>query len=378
MMKQNLQIDQIIHGECVEVLNSLPEKSIDLIFADPPYNLQLQNTLWRPNMTQVDAVNDQWDQFDSFKTYDIFSQNWLQACQRVLKDTGTLWVIGSYHNIFRIGKIMQDLGFWILNDVVWIKTNPMPNFRGVRLTNAHETMIWASKSKGSKYTFNHHAMKGFNEGKQLRSDWVIPRELVLPICSGSERIKINGEKAHSTQKPEALLLRVIISSSQKGDIVLDPFFGTGTTGAVAKQLHRHWIGIEQEKKYILIAQERIDNIESIVPELLIEDIFDVSDKNRLAPRVGFANLIEVNFLTPGQKVYFQKDPANEAYIKPDGNLRLPDGFEGSIHQAGKHLMKGSPCNGWQNWYFESQDNELVVINELREKYRKKFIYENKT
>jgi modification methylase len=329
-------------------------------------------------MTQVDAVNDQWDQFDSFKTYDIFSQNWLQACQRVLKDTGTLWVIGSYHNIFRIGKIMQDLGFWILNDVVWIKTNPMPNFRGVRLTNAHETMIWASKSKGSKYTFNHHAMKGFNEGKQLRSDWVIPRELVLPICSGSERIKINGEKAHSTQKPEALLLRVIISSSQKGDIVLDPFFGTGTTGAVAKQLHRHWIGIEQEKKYILIAQERIANIEPIVPELLIEDVFDVSDKNRLAPRVGFANLIEVNFLTPGQKLYFQKNPANEAYVKPDGNLRLPDGFEGSIHQAGKHLMKGSPCNGWQNWYFESQDNELVVINELREKYRNKFIYENKT
>ncbi len=378
MMKQNLQIDQIIHGECVEVLNSLPEKSIDLIFADPPYNLQLQNTLWRPNMTQVDAVNDQWDQFDSFKTYDIFSQNWLQACQRVLKDTGTLWVIGSYHNIFRIGKIMQDLGFWILNDVVWIKTNPMPNFRGVRLTNAHETMIWASKSKGSKYTFNHHAMKGFNEGKQLRSDWVIPRELVLPICSGSERIKTNGEKAHSTQKPEALLLRVIISSSQKGDIVLDPFFGTGTTGAVAKQLHRHWIGIEQKKKYILIAQERIDNIEPIVPEPLIEDIFDVSDKNRLAPRVGFANLIEVNFLTPGQKLYFQKNPVNEAYIKPDGNLRLPDGFEGSIHQAGKHLMNGSPCNGWQNWYFESPDNELVVINELREKYRKKFIYENKT
>ena len=371
MKKQNLQVDRTIHGECVEVLNSLPEKSIDLIFADPPYNLQLQNTLWRPNMTQVDAVDDQWDQFDSFTTYDIFSRKWLHACQRVLKDTGTIWVIGSYHNIFRIGKIMQDLGFWILNDVIWIKTNPMPNFRGVRLTNAHETLIWASKSKGSKYTFNHHAMKGFNEDKQMRSDWVIP------ICSGSERIKVNGKKAHSTQKPEALLLRVIISSTNKDDIVLDPFFGSGTTGAVAKQLHRHWIGIEQEERYISMAQERIDKIKPIVPEPLIENVFDVSDKNRLAPRVGFANLIEVKLLAPGQKLYFQNKPTIFAHIKPDGNLRLPDGFEGSIHQVGKYLMSGSPCNGWRNWYFESQDKELKVIDELRIYYRKRYIDEEK-
>ena len=377
MMKNKLQVDQIIHGDCVEVLDSLPEKSVDLIFADPPYNLQLQNSLWRPNMTEVDAVKDDWDDFESFQSYDQFSLNWLQACRKVLKDTGAIWVIGSYHNIFRIGKLLQDLGFWILNDVVWIKTNPMPNFRGVRLTNAHETLIWASKSKGSKYTFNHHAMKGFNEGKQLRSDWVMPRELVLPVCSGSERLKTNGKKAHSTQKPEALLRRVIISSTQKGDIILDPFFGTGTTGAVAKQLHRHWIGVEQEKKYISLAQERIDKVIPIFPEPGIDDIFDVSDKKRLAPRVGFANLIEVNLLAPGQQLFFQKDLARIAFIKPDGNLRLPSGFEGSIHQTGKQLMGGSPCNGWLNWYLESDDKSLMDINELRETYRKLYIYEDK-
>ena len=375
MKKQKLQVDRIILGDCVEILNSFPEKSVDLIFADPPYNLQLENTLWRPNMTQVDAVDDQWDQFDNFQSYDIFSHEWLQACQRVLKDTGTIWVIGSYHNIYRIGKTMQDLGFWILNDVIWVKTNPMPNFRGVRFTNAHETLLWASKSKGSKYTFNHHAMKAFNDGKQMRSEWILPREWVLPICSGSERVKVNGIKAHSTQKPEALLQRVIISSTNKGDIVLDPFFGTGTTGAVAMKLHRHWIGIEQEEKYIQLAQERIDKSIPIVPEPVIEDVFDVSDKNRLAPRVGFANLLEVNLLDPGQKLYFQKKTSIIAYIKPDGNLLLSDGFEGSIHKAGKYLMNGSPCNGWQNWYFESQDRNLIVIDELRKIYRKKYIGE---
>lgn len=377
MMKNGLPIDQIIHGDCVEVLNSFPEKSIDLIFADPPYNLQLQNTLWRPNMTQVDAVNDEWDQFANNGEYDLFSRNWLSACRRVLNDTGTIWVIGTYHNIFRIGAIIQDLGYWILNDVVWIKTNPMPNFRGVRLANAHETLIWASKAKGAKYTFNHHAMKGFNEGKQLRSDWPIPRQFVLPICSGAERIRIDGKKVHSTQKPEALLLRILVASTRKGDIVLDPFFGTGTTGAVAKQLHRHWIGIEQDRKYIKIAKERIDKITPMLSESLAEDVFDVSDKKRLAPRVGFANLLETNFLLPGQQLFFQKDNARNAFIKPDGNLRLLDGFEGSIHQVGSYLMGGSPCNGWQNWYYVSKDNELMVIDELRENYRKKFIYSDK-
>src|ERR1700690_4666188 len=226
MKKQSLQLDQIINGECVKILDSLPEKSVDLIFADPPYNLQLQNTLWRPNMTKVDAVNDKWDQFTDFKAYDDFSINWLSGCRRVLKDTGTIWVIGSYHNIYRIGKIMQDLGFWILNDVVWIKTNPMPNFRGVRFANAHETLIWAQKIKGNRHTFNHHTMKALNDDLQMRSDWD------LPICSGRERIKVKGHKVHSTQKPEALLYLVLQASTNPGDVVLDPFFGTGTTGAV--------------------------------------------------------------------------------------------------------------------------------------------------
>lgn len=376
-MKNKLPLDQVIHGDCVEVMNSLPENSIDLIFADPPYNLQLQNTLWRPNMTQVDAVTDDWDQFDNNEDYDSFSKSWLSACRRVLKDTGTIWVIGTYHNIYRIGSIIQDLGYWILNDVVWIKTNPMPNFRGVRLANAHETLIWASKSKGAKYTFNHHAMKSFNEDKQLRSDWPIPRQFVLPICSGSERIRIKGKKAHSTQKPEALLLRVVVASSQKGEIVLDPFFGTGTTGAVAKQLHRRWIGIEQAKEYIKIAEERIDNVTPLTSDPLASELFDVSDRKRLAPRVGFANLLETGFLLPGQELFFQKDRSKKAHIKPDGNLRLDDGFEGSIHKAGKHLMGGSPCNGWQNWYFESGEANLSVIDELREEYRSRYIYEEK-
>jgi len=283
MNPNKLPIDEIIHGDCVEVLNNLPENSIDLIFADPPYNLQLQQDLWRPNMTRVDAVNDDWDQFQSFKSYDDFSRQWLTACRRVLKDTGTIWVIGSYHNIYRVGSIMQDIGYWFLNDVIWIKTNPMPNFRGVRFTNAHEILLWASKSKGAKYTFNHHAMKSINDDLQMRSDWV------LPICSGSERIKVNGKKAHSTQKPEPILYRVIVSSSNPGDIILDPFFGSGTTGSVAKKLHRHWIGIEMEKKYIKIAQTRLD---SVSPEIFDEQVFDVRDKKRLEPRVPFANLLE--------------------------------------------------------------------------------------
>lgn len=364
IMKQEIALDQILQGDCVEVLNSLPEKSADLIFADPPYNLQLQQELYRPNMTKVDAVNDKWDKFSSMNAYDEFSRTWLQACRRVLKDTGTIWVIGSYHNIYRVGSIMQDIGYWFLNDVVWVKTNPMPNFRGVRFTNAHETLLWASKAKGSKYTFNHHAMKGFNDEKQMRSDWI------LPICSGSERLKVNGKKAHSTQKPEALLYRVILSSSNPGDTILDPFFGSGTTGAVAKKLHRHWIGIEREEKYISVAQNRID---SITPELFADEIFDVRDKKRLAPRVEFGLLLETGLLAPGQKLYFRKDRSKFAQIKANAKLRLGDGFEGSIHQAGKHLMSGNPCNGWQHWYFDSQENGLSVIDELRETYRKRYM-----
>jgi len=355
----SLPLDTILQGNCIEILNDLPKKSADLIFADPPYNLQLSGDLWRPNMTRVDAVSDQWDQFDGFPAYDEFTRAWLYACRRVLKDDGTLWVIGSYHNIFRVGTILQDIGFWVLNDVVWIKTNPMPNFRGVRFTNAHETLIWASKFEGARYCFNYHAMKGFNDDKQMRSDWL------LPICSGTERIRVEGEKAHSTQKPEALLYRIILAASDPGGMVLDPFFGTGTTGAVAKKLHRHWIGIEREESYIDVAQKRID---AITPELFHDDIFDVSDRKRRAPRVPFVHLLERGLLSPGQVLYFRKNPAIVAHIKPDGHLRY-EVFEGSIHQTGKFLMGGSPCNGWEHWYYEDEEGQLQPIDKLRQVIR---------
>jgi site-specific DNA-methyltransferase (adenine-specific) len=354
-MPEALPINRILQGDCVQVLDSLPEKSVDLIFADPPYNLQLQKTLYRPNMTQVDAVDDEWDQFDDFATYDAFSRAWLASCRRVLKDTGTIWVIGSYHNIYRVGAIMQDLGFWFLNDIVWIKTNPMPNFRGVRFTNAHETLLWASKAKGARYTFNHHAMKAANDDLQMRSDWL------LPICGGPERIKENGKKAHSTQKPEALLYRVILAASSPGDLVLDPFFGSGTTGAVAKKLHRSWIGIERDEAYIHIAQKRIDEVAPVPLDSLA---FDVSDPKRRQPRLPFARLLENGLLLPGQTLYFNADRTRPALLKPDGKLKLPD-FEGSIHSAGRHCVGGRPCNGWDHWYYESQDGQLRAINELR-------------
>jgi modification methylase len=351
-----LPLDQILQGNCIEMLNTLPEKSVDLIFADPPYNLQLRQELWRPNMTKVDAVDDAWDQFGGFPEYDTFSHLWLSACRRVLKDTGAIWVIGTYHNIFRLGSIMLDLNYWILNDIIWVKTNPMPNFRGVRFANAHETLVWASKYKGSKYTFNHHAMKAVNEDKQMRSDWV------LPVCTGPERIRIGGHKAHSTQKPEALLYRVILASSHPGDIILDPFFGSGTTGAVAKKLCRHWIGIERQAEYVEIARQRIA---AIMPTEYNQEVFDVRDKRRLAERVPFARLLENGLLQAGQSLYFRQDRALSARIKADGKL-IMDGFEGSIHQTGSHLMAGSPCNGWEYWYYDGEDGELHSIDGLRQ------------
>ena len=356
MSERALPLDQIVQGDCIEVLDAFPPASVDLIFADPPYNLQLQRPLWRPNMTRVNAVNDDWDQFGDFQAYDAFTSRWLVACRRVLKDTGTIWVIGTYHNIYRIGAIMQDLGYWFLNDVIWIKTNPMPNFRGVRFTNAHATLIWASKARGARYAFNYHAMKQLHGGKQMRSDWL------LPICSGGQRIKVHGTRAHSTQKPEALLYRVILSSSRPGAIVLDPFFGTGTTGAVAKTLHRHWIGIEKEERYIRVAQARLD---SVTPELFDPSTFDVRDKRRVAPRIPFARLLESGLLCPGQTLFFQRQRTVTACVKPDGRLRVGD-FEGSIHQAGQHLTDGSPCNGWEQWYFEAEDGELRTIDTLRQ------------
>ena len=367
----DLPLNKILQGDCIENLNALPEKSIDLVFADPPYNLQLQNDLHRPDMSKVDAVNDHWDQFDSFEAYDAFTRAWLTACKRVLKPTGTIWVIGSYHNIFRVGTVMQDLGFWILNDVIWVKTNPMPNFRGVRFTNAHETLIWASTGKGAKYTFNHQAMKGLNEEKQMRSDWWL-----LSLATGAERVKDrDGNKAHSTQKPGSLLYRVILSSTQPGDVILDPFFGSGTTGAVAKSLHRNWIGLEREQKYIKAAQKRID---AIKPEAFDPKTFNVKGRNKSAPRVGFGVLLENGLVKAGQKLFFAKDKKRTAVIKPDARLRTADGFVGSIHKAGSHYMKNAPCNGWEHWYLMVR-GRLISLDELREKYRVKMgLYEEES
>jgi modification methylase len=356
-----LQMNQIIKGDCIEVMNSLPEACVDLIFADPPYNLQLRNELHRPNMTRVDAVTDEWDQFGSFAEYDKFTRAWLSACKRLLKKTGSIWVIGSYHNIFRVGTIMQDLGLWILNDVVWIKTNPMPNFRGVRFTNAHETLIWASKGPDSRYTFNHQAMKGLNEELQMRSDWWL-----LSLATDAERVRAeNGEKGHSTQKPEALLYRVILSSSNPGDVVLDPFLGSGTTAAVARRLHRNWIGIEQEERYVRLAQERIDAIQ---PEPFDASAFEVRSRKKMAARAPFSALVEAGYLQPGRVLYFRGQAHRTAAIKPDARLRTSDGFEGSIHQAGAHYMEGAPCNGWEHWYVEEKGT-MLSLDEFRQRYR---------
>lgn len=359
----NLPINQILKGDCVELMNSLPEHSIDLIFADPPYNLQLQKTLHRPNMSRVDAVNDAWDQFGSFEEYDRFTRAWLSACKRILKPTGTIWVIGSYHNIFRVGTVMQDLGFWLLNDVIWVKTNPMPNFRGVRFTNAHETMIWASSGKGAKYTFNHQAMKGLNEEKQMRSDWWL-----LSLATGVERIRdANGMKVHSTQKPESLLYRILLASSKPGDVVLDPFFGSGTTGAVAKRLKRNWVGLEREPKYIRAAKKRID---AILEEPFEPSDYRVAGKAKSAPRVAFSVLVEDGLLRIGQKLFFQKDKERYAFIRSDARLRTMDGFIGSIHQTTGHFVPGAPGNGWENW-FTLERGKWVSLWDLRERYREK-------
>ena len=360
-----LPVGKILQGDCIEVLQSLPSRSVDLIFADPPYNLQLQNELFRPNMTRVDGVDDTWDQFSSFEAYDEFSRQWLEECRRVMKDTGTIWVIGTYHNIFRLGTILQDLGYWILNDVVWIKTNPMPNFLGVRFTNAHETLIWAKKDEKAKYTFNYQGMKGFNRDKQMRSDWWL-----LSHASGAERIKVDGKKAHSTQKPEALLYRVLLASTNPGDVILDPFFGSGTTGAVAKKLHRQWIGIEKEAEYVAVAQARIDAIQV---EPFDPDVFDLRGKKRKAPRIPFSAVLENGLLSPGQMVYFKKDHALAAKIKPNGKLRMGD-QEGSIHQMGRKITGGSPCNGWDHWYYETPEGKLLPLETLRQMLRDKMLH----
>lgn len=363
MSPSSLPINQVLHGDCIDLLPTIPEKSIDLIFADPPYNLQLQRDLWRPNLTKVDAVTDAWDHFDGFDDYDQFTHAWLSACRRVLKDTGTLWVIGSYHNIYRVGRVLQDLGFWILNEIVWVKRNPMPNFRGVRFTNAHETLIWSQKIKGAKYTFNYKAMKSLNGDLQMRSDWE------LPLCGGKERVKIDGEKAHSTQKPEALLYRVILSSSEPDQVILDPFFGTGTTGAVAKKLHRNWIGIEKEQRYIKIARQRI---QSVQPEPFLREAFEFPEK-RHQPRIPFHLLLESGYVQPGQHLYFGTNrDAPKATVLANGKLQYAN-FTGSIHQVAKYLRK-APCNGWTHWYYKiNRTGKREKIDKLREKFREEML-----
>jgi modification methylase len=358
MQFATLPLNQIITGNCLDVLNSLPEQSVDLVFADPPYNLQLQQELWRPNRTKVHAVTDDWDRFDDFAAYDQFTRAWLRGCRRVLKETGTLWVIGSYHNIHRVGTILMDLGYWILNDVAWIKTNPMPNFRGVRFTNAQETLIWAQKIKGRPYTFNYQAMKALNDGLQMRSDWEIP------VCTGKERLKIDGSKAHTTQKPEALLYRVILSSSNPGEVILDPFFGTGTTGAVASKLHRHWVGIEQDEQYVRLAQARLDALESREYQA---DVYATPQKRKL-PRIPFGTLLQQGLIAPGQELFFGKRANITATVLVDGQIKY-NGYTGSIHQVAR-AIQDAPCNGWEQWYYlDEQTGEHIAINRLREVVR---------
>ncbi|QHQ36630.1 site-specific DNA-methyltransferase [Algicella marina] len=349
-------VDQILAGDCVAEMNALPENSVDLVFADPPYNLQLKGDLHRPDSSLVDAVDNDWDQFSSFAVYDAFSRAWLKAARRVLKPDGAIWVIGSYHNIFRVGAALQDAGFWILNDVVWRKTNPMPNFRGKRLTNAHETMIWAGKSDASKYTFNYEALKELNDGVQMRSDWL------LPICNGSERLKdAKGEKAHPTQKPEALLHRVLIGSTNPGDIVLDPFFGTGTTGAVAKKLGRHFIGIEREESYRKVAEKRIANIRRFDAQSL-----EVTTSKRAEPRVPFGQLVERGMLNPGE-VLQSLNGKRTAKVRADGTLVASD-TKGSIHQVAAQLEGLPSCNGWTYWSF-TREGQRIPIDVLRQQIR---------
>ena len=333
---QALPLDTILAGDCIEVMRALPEGSVDLIFADPPYNLQLKGELHRPDNSRVDAVDDDWDRFSSFAAYDAFTRDWLAAARRLLKPDGAIWVIGSYHNVFRLGTALQDAGFWILNDVVWRKTNPMPNFRGKRLTNAHETLIWAARSERSRYTFNYEAMKALNEGVQMRSDWVIP------LCTGSERLKTAaGDKAHPTQKPEALLHRVLVGSTRPGDVVLDPFFGTGTTGAVAKRLRRRWIGIEREAGYRAVAEARLAAVRPLDGEVVA-----VTTPKRSEPRVAFGQLVERGLLAAG-----------ETLVSLNGR-----------HQVGAALEGAPSCNGWTYWHVR-RDGASVPIDFLRAQVR---------
>lgn len=353
----DLTPNTIIEGDCIDILSRLPDKSVDLVFADPPYNLQLGGGLTRPDQSKVNGVDDEWDRFDSFDAYDLFTHQWLSEARRVLKDDGAIWVIGSYHNIFRVGTVLQDSGFWIQNDVIWLKTNPMPNFRGTRFQNAHETLIWAGKSEKSKVTFNYQALKTFNDDTQMRSDWLIP------LCTGGERLKgKDGKKVHPTQKPESLLKRILLATTNPGDIVLDPFSGTGTTAAVAKMLGRQYVGIERDKAYLKASRARLKTTEPID-----EDALQVQQSKKALPRVPFGALVETGWLKPGDRLFSPKR-MHTAHIRVDGSLSTGE-TTGSIHRVGAHVQQAPACNGWTYWHYETDKRDLAPIDLLRRRYR---------
>ena len=346
--------NKLYNGDCLKLLKLIPDKSFDLVFADPPYNLQIGEKLTRPDSSKVNGVNDKWDQFKDFMHYDNFCLEWLTECKRILKDNGSIWVIGSYHNIFRLGYHLQNLGYWILNDVIWRKNNPMPNFRGTRFTNAHETLIWASKNKDSKYTFNYQSIKCLNDDLQMRSDWM------LPICNGKERLKKNGKKIHSTQKPESLLHRIILATTNKGDIVFDPFLGTGTTVVVSKKLGRNYCGIEKNKRYFDAALERVAKTK------IIEDNYlDTLQNNKSKPRIPFGSLVELGILKPGTILFDPKKKIN-AKIMVDGSIKYKQS-EGSIHKVAAKIMGTESYNGWTYWHCNI-NGSTVVIDSLRQKF----------
>ena len=356
MIKEN----KILLGDSLKIMKTIPSKSVDLIFADPPYNLQLKDTLYRPDQTTVEAVTQDWDKFNTFKEYDNFTEQWLKESKRILKKGGTLWVIGSYHNILRVGTSIQNHGFWILNDIIWHKTNPMPNFRGTRFTNAHETLLWCTTSREAKYIFNYQNLKELNDGKQMRSDWYIP------ICSGKERLRENNnQRSHPTQKPEALMYRIILSSTNKGDIILDPFLGSGTTAVVAKKLQRNFIGIEQDKEYISLAKKRLKQT-----KVLNDEVVKMKKSRKDLPKVPFGELVEQGIIPPGA-VLTDKKEKYKATVTVDGSLKI-NNISGSIHQVGATIQGLSNCNGWDFWHIKNKSTS-ILLDEVRDKYRNKKI-----
>ena len=356
MIKENL----ILLGDSLKIMKTIPSKSVDLIFADPPYNLQLKDTLYRPDQTTVEAVTQDWDKFNTYKEYDNFTEQWLKESKRILKKGGALWVIGSYHNILRVGTSIQNHGFWILNDIIWHKTNPMPNFRGTRFTNAHETLLWYTTSREAKYTFNYQNLKELNDGKQMRSDWYIP------ICSGKERLRENNnQRSHPTQKPEALMYRIILSSTNKGDIILDPFLGSGTTAVVTKKLQRNFIGIEQDKEYVSLAKKRLKQT-----KVLNDEVVKMKKSRKDLPKVPFGELVEQGIIPPGA-VLTDKKEKYKATVTVDGSLKI-NNISGSIHKVGARIQGLSNCNGWDFWHIKNKSTS-ILLDEVRDKYRNKKI-----